>query len=123
MSSKDKQRIICAILMAVALVLILITAIWIHGDNKRKEAEINRQIKESALEQIGLSSDAECELAFTGRWEEVKWSDCYIYIYTLRIEESIYLVGAKRKDWGLYGVKVECKLTEQEAEEWEIKIS
>ena len=119
MKRQDIYSVLCGIFFALAIIGLIILTACIHNKNAAMETVIYEQVKLGALLDLDLPEDTECTLTFTGHWEEIEWSDYYIYIYTLRVGDRIYLVGAQRKDSELHGVDVECEITEQEAKEWE----
>lgn len=122
MKRQDIYSLVCGIILSLAIIGLIALSACVYNENAAKENAIYEQVKLGALRDLDLPEDTECNLTFTGHWEEIEWSDYYIYIYTLRVGDRVYLVGAQRKDWELHGVDVEGEITEQEAEEWE-KIS
>lgn len=109
---------ITVVMILIGAVTLLVLAGCAYHKTDVEEERINKEIVASALADLGLPEDTAAEIEIVGYAGDTPWLDYYVYVYALRVDDKVYLVGVQRKNFELHSVDVEMEITEDSVRAW-----
>ena len=109
---------ITLVMVCIGVVTLIVLASCAYNETDKAEERINKEIVAAALADLDLPEDTTAEIELVGFAGDTPWLDYYVYVYALRVDGKVYLVGVQRKGFELHSVDVEMEITEDSVRAW-----